>query len=152
MFFGCLGGKQRIRLDFPLGCRDIKVTHEIGNPHWPSTTSFFMGISVFSIRSSIKSDGNLRGYVSGTQVCLNISWSWLVVSKIVYVHPLFGEDEPNLTTIFQRGWFNPPTRWMPFPAPEKGVVTKLVISHPVGQEISTSCPGSWILLRMNSSM
>ena len=24
----------------------------------------------------------------------------------LYVHPLFGEDEPNLTHIFQMGWFN----------------------------------------------
>jgi len=27
-------------------------------------------------------------------------------SNSFYVHPLFGEDEPNLTHIFQMGWFN----------------------------------------------
>ena len=41
-----------------------------------------------------------KGHFSG--VMLN----WVVVSNIFYFHPLFGEDEPILTNIFQMGWFN----------------------------------------------
>ena len=32
-------------------------------------------------------------------------------SNILYFHPLFGEDEPNLTHIFQMGWNHQPPKW-----------------------------------------
>ena len=35
-------------------------------------------------------------------------------SNILYFHPYFGEDEPNLTHIFQMGWFNHPAVWEVF--------------------------------------
>ena len=35
-----------------------------------------------------------------------VPFTWLVVSKIFYVHPYFFGKISNLTNIFQRGWFN----------------------------------------------
>ena len=36
----------------------------------------------------------------------NLNPSWWQLKYFFYFHPYFGEDEPILTHIFQRGWFN----------------------------------------------
>ena len=41
----------------------------------------------------------------------NMFRGWVVVSNIFVLLPLFGEDEPNLTSIFFRWVVQPPTRW-----------------------------------------
>ena len=33
-----------------------------------------------------------------------LKYIWVVVSNYVFVHPLFGEDEPILTNTFQLPW------------------------------------------------
>ena len=40
---------------------------------------------------------NPWGFWAGTKI-------WVVVSNVFYFHPLFGEDAPILTNIFQMGW------------------------------------------------
>ena len=54
----------------------------------------------------------LRG--GGPLPVIKINWVIIPVSRararwfqnMFYFHPYLGEDEPNLTNIFQRGWFN----------------------------------------------
>ena len=61
-------------------------------------------------------DGSNLGFVGWSQHCILLAprkkpptsgyQNWVVVSNMFYVHPYFGEDEPILTNISQRGWFN----------------------------------------------
>ena len=56
-------------------------------------------------------------WTSNSWISWNINLNRMVATQIVFLMftPIFGEDEPNLTSIFfQRGWLKPPTRILCF--------------------------------------